>query len=449
MQSRNVVLLVALALAGVLAAGPFASGVTRTAAGGRTEDSPTAAARSALHAPDSVSPAVAHARASDRAPAAAARARVETSARVPEEGRNAGLSVRIRHEGSGTPAVLELLDGLEAGRVLRTDASGTLEARLYPGLVLVRVSAAGLRLERELVLRPAATACLELETSRRVTVRGRVLDAEARPLSGARVALDGVVGSTDGGGAWSLECVASGAPLLRVEHAGYAARREALRPPPEARELVLPDVVLVRGAELELAVRGAPPGESVSVHLLPRGGQPTSARGAQSAFPWYRCNPTAVEVGTTCTLRDLPAGRMELVALHALASARSGIVCLRPGERARVELELVPVPRLEGRVLRAGTPVPGARVVLESANRARASASLPGAEALLACVPLAELPAALQTTWTDRAGAFVLGDWGDAAGNRYLSVTAPGALESVTLELPDSTAPRIDLAGFE
>src|SRR6185436_341733 len=130
---------------------------------------------------------------------------------VPQEGRTAALSARITRAGSGVPARLEFLTGLEAGTVLCCDASGRLEASgLYPGSALVRVSAPGMTtLVRELALRPASAARLELDTALRAALHGRVLDEEGRALAGARVSLDGETTTTDGSGGWQLECTTS------------------------------------------------------------------------------------------------------------------------------------------------------------------------------------------------------------------------------------------------
>jgi len=120
---------------------------------------------------------------------------------------------------------------------------------------------------------------------------------------------------------------------------------------------------------------------------------------------------------------------------------------LRAGDTTRVELDLRPKPRLEGRVQLEGRPVSGARVVLQPADRMRATvSSLPGASVLYREIPLVDSPAAHQETWTDPSGRFSLGDWGGAGGDRYLSVTSPDGSRVVTRRIePSDGAVLIEL----
>jgi hypothetical protein len=442
-RERPVWLLIAVLLSAALVAGLLLPEDSRaTSRAGVREDVPMPGAERARPARlEATAVAPESSRRREREPGALVEptpTRMRRSTAVPREGCTASLSALITRAGSGVPAQFEFLAGLDAGTVLRSDAGGVLEARgLYPGLVLARIRAPGSPvLERELFLRPSSTVRLELDLARRAVVRGRVLDEHGDALPGARVSLDGEVTATDGGGRWELECAASGAPLLIVEHAGHAPYREELRALAGECEDSVHDVVLDRGCELELEVRGAGAGEDVRVFVLPRGGQRTTDRGGQRAIPWHVVSPSVVPADLSTTLHDLPPGRVEVVALHALGMARSGVLSLHPGERTRLVLELRSRPRLAGRVLQDGKPVAGAEVVLQSANRARASAgSLSAAQADHRSVPLVDLPAALQITRTDRSGAFVFGDWGDVAGERYLTVIGAEGVPEITQPL--------------
>jgi hypothetical protein len=140
---------------------------------------------------------------------------------------------------------------------------------------------------------------------------------------------------------------------------------------------------------------------------------------------------------------------VEVHVIHALGWARSGVRRLQPGSCLAIELELRALPVLEGQVLSAGKPVAGARVELEAANRVRASiASLPGAEDLYRRVPIVDLPAAHQDTWTDSRGRFRLGDWSSVSGPSFLTVRNPDGTIEVTRELVESKDCTIDLASF-
>lgn len=163
-------------------------------------------------------------------------------------------------------------------------------------------------------------------------------------------------------------------------------------------------------------------------------------------------------------LRESRAVRQEAaVEVENLATPRPGWLvrareeCLEVGEErlvvracVPVELELRARPVLEGRVLFGGEPLAGARVTVEAANRLRASvASLAGAEDLYRHVPIVDLPAAHQETWTDSRGRFRLGDWSSVSGPSFLTVRNPDGTIEVTRELVESKDCTIDLASFE
>ena len=212
---------------------------------------------------------------------------------LPVAGRTAALEVQITEGGIGGVATLRVLAGADAGRVLHTDAEGSLRAEeLFPGRVRLSVATAtGSACERELLLRHRRTATLALDFGDHGAVSGRVTDEHGAPLRGARVELDGEQVVTDAEGRYAVRRSVSGRSALTVRHPGYARQRrfvgaEAGAPSGASRSGL--DVALQPAARLAVSVPAGPGlvGD-VTLVLVPEGDPAAFAGGVlQPTFPW-------------------------------------------------------------------------------------------------------------------------------------------------------------------
>jgi len=367
---------------------------------------------------------------------------------VPRSGATSVLTVHVLRGDDPVAARAELAFGPNQGRALLASPDGALRADgLFPGFALLRLSVPGVgSLTRDVRLQPSSGVELVIDLSDRRWIEGRVTDEDGRGLALAEVTVDGVEARTGADGWYRTRSMASGRPLVIVRMPGYAPYcSTALGAVPRSDDGHM-DVVLEQGCELEVTPRlDAAAGECL-VYVVPRGGQRSGGQGGEAAFPWFLSAPARGAVDENIRLHDLPRGRVEVYVLHPWGWARSGVRDLRPDACIPVELALQPRPRLEGRVLRGGEPVEGALVVLEAANRMRATvASLPGAEELYRQVGLEYSPAAFQEVRTDSFGRFRLGDWRGVGGRSFLTVVDPEETIQITRELLDSMDCSIDL----
>lgn len=234
------------------------------------------------------------------------------AARPSDEGL-AALAGRITHEGRGVLAHIRFELGWNEGRVLDTTGDGGFSGHgLAPGYQLVTVTSEGLpACRRSLFLAPYREGSFELDFGVPRTARVRVLAPDGLPVEGAEVELDGTPGTTDAEGrAWLLSAC-SGAPELVVRAPGCAWFTCALEGSVEEF-----DVRLEPACVLELHMPTLAGAAEVLVYLLPHGSERLAGRPLRPATPWHLMSPLRVVPGATVRLENLPAGELEVRALH-------------------------------------------------------------------------------------------------------------------------------------
>ena len=360
-------------------------------------------------------------------------------------GGNARLTGRVGDRADrGAAATITFLHGANAGRVLTTDAEGRFGATdLYPGLSIVSIEGPGLvGAEREVRLRQRKETLLNIGFGRLGTVQGQVLDTDEEPVFGAEVVIDGHRTQTNEEGYFYLANLASGQTHVEISMPGYATHRE--RVAIGAGRVVPPDrlkYVLQPGATLKLTVSGAVGSGPVQVWLAP--GTAKQQRG----FPYYRLNPIELAPGEVRELVDLPRELLQLRAWRAGAAVLPAQrnVNLRASRDLPLTLELRDAPRTVGVVTADGSPVGGARVVLEAPDQVQAALRHFRQPAMhLESSVLAMPPNARQEVRTNPLGEFTLSGWDDGTPVRYLWAE-DAAGDRHALRLVDADAERVDL----
>ena len=328
-------------------------------------------------------------------------------------------------------ATVTFIGGPNAGRVLTADSTGAYGASdLYGGLdvVLIRTPTGPVAM-REVRLRPLTEAHLSVGFGLPASVFGMVRDVAGEPIAGAQVMLDGQETTTGEDGVFHLPRVASGKALAVIEKPGYALYREIV--PITRGTVVLTDrlnFVLEPAATLEISVAedlGAR--QPAELYLIPAGGQRVNTVLGQRTFPWHLVNPIEVFPGGSARVENLPDGRVELLLFHAgaVANPRQVSVKLDAGQTLHHVLHLEPGETMNGRVVREGVPVAGAKVVLEAPNRTPATLSYLGKSNSYAEEAIvAHLPPAQQSVTSGKDGRFSLTVHHGAPPAMYLSAEA-------------------------
>lgn len=387
---------------------------------------------------------------------------------VPEEpgvqpfgsGSSARLSgLILGPDGGGARCEIVFSAGANAGRVLRTDATGAFGATdLFPGLSIVDVRGPSILGSRRLVrLRQDREQLLNISYGRPASVLGRVIDREANGIAGAEVVVDGTRVTSDTNGDFQLASVAAGEVLVEVEKPGYALHQETasltggVLLPRERLTLALePEASLV--ISIEGNVGGPGP---VRVLLLPGNFEQRSVGTRSMRYPWHKVGPLEVHPGTPLRVGGLPAEVVRVYAFRAGAVSQPRVANLRSEGEFPLSIHLQPAPRITGVVTYAGRTVAGAKVRLEAPNAVRAMLSFfrePSYFLETGVLPL--IPPAVQEVETDQGGHFALTSWSDLSPVRWLEVRGAGgawagrlvrsAEEHLEIELADA-----ELAGGE
>ncbi len=329
-------------------------------------------------------------------------------------------------DGKGIPAEVQFVAGPNAGRRLVASREGAFGANdLYPGLCVLRISAAGcVGSMREILLRKDRETQLNIGYGRPGFVTGVVQDAGTAPIPDAKVTVDGQETKTNERGEFVFPEVASGETLAIAEKAGFAANQQKI-------VVVAGDAVdrgklvftLRPGARLSVTI-----GDRINVEneaqlfILP------DAPGAQRDYPWYRVNPVSLYPGGTKVIEDLPAQKVVLRLFHAGAAATppTRSVLLRELSTEAVELHLVAAPIVSGKVTDGGGPAQGAEVVLEAPSRSQASLAVLGETNYLELERevFPDFPTAVQRAKTTAAGEYVLDVSEGVSRTRYLHATS-------------------------
>jgi hypothetical protein len=355
-------------------------------------------------------------------------------------GRKAKLSGRVQAAGgTGVPATLSFVAGLNAGRSLQANAEGFFGAAdLYPGLALVRVEGPGISgALREVRLAPGQEARLALSFGLPGGIGGTVFGDGDDPLADVEVELDGQTTRTNEAGQFVFSAIPGGTDvvlLLRKE--GYATSHERIG---VSSGRTLPAdhyrFRMQRGASLEVSIPTVVGAAGPALVALTPATISTEPR-----FAWWQVGPYELVPGASVVLNDLPPVRMWVRVYHrgAQAAPARTMAFLRPGQTERVRIELEPAPRVTGRVLDAqGRGVAGIEVTLEPPDRAAAMAAELAADHVAPGIGVFDselypgLPPGVQRTVTDNDGTFVLSAWEGLAPSRYLSArSADGALQA-------------------
>jgi hypothetical protein len=339
-----------------------------------------------------------------------------------------GRSARLRGQVTvgdrlGTPATLEFVAGMNAGRRVETNAEGYFGVRdLYPGPGLLRVSgpAIGGALREVRLLRDKETL-LALSFGAPGSVGGIVFDEAGQPMPDVQVELDGQPGVTDAQGVFTYGGIPGGMDVVLVLRApGYAPQYHTIGvlaarnvPPSQYR------YTMERGGSLEVSVTrsvGAPGPARVLIS--------TGVSEVKQPYAWHLLGPYEVQPGSSVRIDDLPPTRLSVRVEQrgARALPRQGTAVVRPNHLERLSFELEAAPALRGRVLDpAGLAVVDAAVRLEAPDRAAATMTF------LATTAAAyeqnfhpTFGAAVSETRSDHQGNFVLTTWPDLVPTAYL-----------------------------
>lgn len=326
--------------------------------------------------------------------------------------------------GSPASATLLFLYGPNEGRTLRTDSRGRFGASdLLQGISVVRVTTpGGLTAEREVNLAQLSTTPFNVSFANASFVSGTIQDDRGAALEAAEVRLDGRLAYTDAEGTFTFSGVPAGKVLVTARKDGYATTRRSVgvgfRSRVKAKDFV---IGLGRSATLEIGLArtlGSP--DPAIAFLKPTGGQ--------RDFPWYEVNPVKIPQGGRAVVPGLPDGSVEVRVFHrgAVATPRSKSVRLYAGRSSTAMIELAPAPMLRGRVMDGGEVVANASVVIEAADRNTVTSKALGQRtprfSLEMVVP--PLPAAMQTTRTDKRGEFVFTSHPDIPASYYVTATS-------------------------
>ncbi|HEV8111175.1 MAG TPA: carboxypeptidase regulatory-like domain-containing protein [Planctomycetota bacterium] len=352
------------------------------------------------------------------------------------------------HGGNGEALQAEILfvAGANEGRRFLCDRDGRFGANdLYPGLSVVKISAAGTPGSlREVLLRKGNESQLNVGYGRLATLQGSVKDAVGLPIADARVTIDGQEGRTDEKGDFMIAGLASGETFVVVEKAGYAAHMERLSivgaQTLEKGRLVY---VLRPAARLQVTLEDRLNSDSEAwLYVLPQ------ALDGERDFPWYRVNPVRLFPGGTKVIEDLPAKAVALRLFHAGAIATPPMqsVTLREKETATASLHLAPAPVVNGVVTQDGHPAAGAEVVLEAPEHSGAMLSVLGQSDYygLEREVIPDFPSAVQRTKATSLGEFVLTANEGVSRNRYLHATSADG-KSSAWKLLRGGETRVDL----
>ncbi len=347
---------------------------------------------------------------------------------VPRKGTggNARLVGSIRGEDQkGVAATVTFVAGANEGLVLHADQTGSFGVNsLFPGLALVRVVSGRHVAMREISLRQARDAQLNVSFARTTDLTGEVVDKDGKPIEGAEVQIDGQEARTDLEGVFRFSRMASGKVYVQVDKPGYASHRENL--------MVAGGHVIERGTIKFTLEVGATLRINVAERVGSRGDAllyflPSTARGLDRRFPWHELNPTRVVPGGSVLLEDLPAERVNLWLFHtgAVAAPSAVGVRLRPGTETVKTLHLEPAEQIKGVVKQDGEPVRRARVTCEAPDRLSASMSIFGeGPGFFDADLLPSFPVAIQEVFTDDEGKFALTAWSKVAPAHYVTATS-------------------------
>ena len=354
---------------------------------------------------------------------------------VPDDVMSIGADATAGLEGSliaagGEPVrgTVEFLHGPNAGRLLQSDGAGRFGASdLLQGASIVKVTTAdGSTAVREVLLAQLSTSELHVSFASLASVSGTITDEAGTPVEAAEVRTDGRVTYSDADGVFTFSSVPAGKVLVTARREGYATTRRTVgvgfRQPVRARDF---KIALGESASLELkmarALGSAEPGLAI---LSPASGLELTVGGG---FPWYEINPVRVPQRGSVVLEGLPVGAVavRLFKDGALAVPPSKNVRLYAGRSIAAVIDLEPAPAIRGVVLDDGSPVKGARVTIEAADRTTVTSKVLGQRnprsSLQSVLP--SVPAAFQRTRTDRRGEFRFSPHPAAPSAYYVTAT--------------------------
>jgi hypothetical protein len=349
-------------------------------------------------------------------------------------------------KGGGVRAEVRFVAGPNQGRVLYADSLGRFGAdSLNPGLSVVKVTGPGIvGSQREVSLRPQRETLLNIGYGRPANVSADVVGHDGKPISGAKVTMDGQVATSGEDGLVEFAAVAAGEVLILVEKPGFASLRQTLTlvggstiPRGQLKFRLDP------GASLQIAISDSlNASQQALVFVLPE-------LEGERKFPWQTVNPVRVWPGGSAVVNDLPEGRVMLRVYHAGATAKpqKRSVELHPGRRETIEFGLVPAPVVTGVVRDDGKPAAGALVRIEAPDRAAATLSVFGQSnyLFLESDVLPDLPPAMQEGTTNDKGEFQLSASEDVAPVRYLTaISKDGKRMAHAVLRPGET--RVELA---
>ncbi|MHC5212717.1 MAG: carboxypeptidase-like regulatory domain-containing protein, partial [Planctomycetota bacterium] len=325
------------------------------------------------------------------------------------------------------------------------DTSGLTD--LWPGFALVEVlGPGGLRCVRELELGHRKPTLLALDLGDHGRVHGVARDADAVPLAGVRVTLDGFETRTDRDGRFVAPRIASGQTQLVARLPGFVSVSLHLRDA-EGRSHDEPVALrLERGLRVAVspdALPGGDGGRDVELYLLPGAGPLVASRAGVVGYPWYDLNPLRVPAGGRIVIDDLPRGRVDVRAFHPLARGEPTFAWLSDEDMVEVAVALRPLSLVHGVVRRGGEPVPGARLELRYANPFAATQQSLGSDARhYKSQPIELLPHVVTALTSDAQGRFTLGLDPAIRKPAYLVITSADGALILTRRLDD---PRKDL----
>lgn len=371
-----------------------------------------------------------------------------------------GAAARIKGlvngtKGEGVRASLEVVAGPNTGRTLECDATGVFGATdLYPGLALVRiVTPSGRVAEREVRLANSQTARLNIGFGRPTVVYGQVVDKAGEPIVAVAVNMDGQETFTDDLGEFRFPQMTCGDLVLATfRKPGYALYREMLG--------ITAGTTIPKGrlsfrldpeAKLEVSIQGnlGSAGEPAHLYFFPLSGQRVNGSRGQRTYPWHLLGPIEIYPGGSKLIEGLPEGHVQLVAFRSGAAANPPFINtkLYAGRTVQQVIRLQPAPQVQGRVVRAGKPVSGARVTLEAPNRLAATSGTLQRSSYHQEMLMPLLPSGLQVAHTDAAGRFWFTAFAEVASGSYLTaetsdglwrgthVVEKGEIEGIDVEL--------------